>query len=159
MNAIDAVNTLMTALQSGDMELAATILADDFVMSGFAPKQLNKNEFLVTQSNLLAAMPDLSFNIDKQEEQNEADGVVRVELEIMGTHLYQLALPVLGVKPIEPTGLAVTLAQAKTTYHVTSDGKVARMEMQSVAGGGLEGLLQQVGAELPLTPRGVNFND
>ncbi|GAC1389861.1 MAG: hypothetical protein NVSMB38_05460 [Ktedonobacteraceae bacterium] len=57
MSAIDAVNTYMTALQSGDIELAADTMSDDFEMSGFAPKQLNKNEFLATYSNLLAPCP------------------------------------------------------------------------------------------------------
>ncbi len=157
MNSIDAVNTFITALQSGDIELVADIMSDDFVMSGFAPKQLNKNQFLATYSNLLASMPDLSFNMTG--EPGEENGVVQTEIEITGTQLNQLAIPVLGIQPIEPTGLAVTLAQTKTTYHVNSENKVTLMEMQPVVGGGLEGLLQQVGAELPLAPRGVNFRD
>ncbi len=157
MNAIDAVNTFITALQSGDIELAANTMSDDFVMSGFAPKQLDKNQFLSTYSNLLSSMPDLSFNMTN--EPSEENGVVQTEIEITGTQLNQLALPVLGIQPIEPTGLAVTLAQTKTTYHVNSDNKVTRMEMQAVAGGGLEGLLQQVGSEIPLAPRGVNFRE
>ena len=157
MSAIDTVNTFMTALQSGDIELAAGTMSDDFMMSGFAPKGLNKNQFLSTYSNLLASMPDLSFNMS--DEQSEAESMVQVEIEITGTHLNQLELPVLGVQPIEPTGLDVTLAQTKTTYAVNSDDKVSRMEMQPVVGGGLEGLLQQVGAELPLAPRGVNFRE
>jgi len=157
MNSIDAVNTFITALQSGDIELVADIMSDDFVMSGFASKQLNKNQFLATYSNLLASMPDLSFNMTG--EPGEENGVVQTEIEITGTQLNQLAIPVLGIQPIEPTGLAVTLAQTKTTYHVNSENKVTLMEMQPVVGGGLEGLLQQVGAELPLAPRGVNFRD
>ena len=157
MSAIDSVNTFITALQSGDIELAATTMSDDFVMSGFAPKELNKNQFLSTYSNLLSSMPDLSFNMT--DELSETDGTVQVEIEITGTHLNQLELPVLGIQPIEPTGLAVTLAQTKTTYQVNSDNKVTRMEMHPIVGGGLEGLLQQVGAELPLAPRGVNFRE
>ena len=157
MNAIDAVNTFITALQSGDIELAANTMSDDFVMSGFAPKQLDKNQFLSTYSNLLSSMPDLSFNMT--DEPSEENGVVQTEIEITGTQLNQLALPVLGIQPIEPTGLAVTLAQTKTAYHVNNDNKVTRMEMQAVAGGGLEGLLQQVGSEIPLAPRGVNFRE
>ena len=157
MSAIETVNTYMTALQSGDIELAANTMSDDFVMSGFAPKELNKNQFLSTYSNLLASMPDLSFNM--ADELSEQDGTVQVEIEMTGTHLNQLELPVLGIQPIEPTGLAVTLAQTKVTYSVNGEKQVARMEMQPVVGGGLEGLLQQVGAELPLAPRGVNFRE
>ncbi|GAC1399595.1 MAG: hypothetical protein NVS4B12_06250 [Ktedonobacteraceae bacterium] len=157
MSSVDTVNTFITALQSGDIELAAGFMADDFVMRGFAPKSLNKNQFLATYSNLLASMPDLSFNMTN--EAGEENGTVQIEIEITGTHLNQLAMPVLGVQPIEPTGIAVTLAQTKTIFHVHNEEKVASMEMQSIPGGGLGGLLQQVGAELPLAPRGVNFHD
>ncbi len=157
MSAIDTVNTFITALQSGDIELAADTMADDFVMSGFAHKEFNKNEFLVLQSNLLASMPDFSYNM--LDEQHEENGEVQVELEITGTHMNPLSLTVLGLQPIAATGLAVTLTQTKTTYRVNSENKVASMEMQTRPGGGLAGLLQQVGAELPLDPRGVNFRD
>lgn len=156
MSAIDTVNTLLTALQSGDMELAANTLSDDFTMSGFAPKTLNKNQFLVTHSNLLAAMPDFSYNLSS--EQVEANGEVQTEIEITGTQLNPLTLPILEVQTIPETGLAVTLAQTQTTFKVNSENQVTSMAMQPVVGGGFEGLLQQVGAELPIEQRRGYFN-
>ncbi len=156
MSAIDTVNTFLTALQSGDIELAATTMSDDFTMSGFAVKTLTKSEFIVTQSNLLAAMPDFSYNMTQ--EQLEDNGVVQTQLEITGTQLNSLTLPIFGVQTIQATGLAVTLAEARTTFKVNGENKVTSMEMQAIPGGGLEGLLQQVGAELPLEPRKGYFN-
>lgn len=157
MSAIDTVNTFLTALQSGDMGLAANTMSDDFTMSGFAPKTLNKNEFLVTHSNLLTAMPDFSYNMTH--EQLEENGEVQTELEITGTQLNPLTLSAIGLQTIPETGLAVTLAQAQTTFKVNSENQVTSMAMQPTPGGGLEGLLQQVGAELPLEPRKGYFND
>ncbi len=157
MSAIDIVNTFLTALQSGDMELAANTMSDDFTMSGFAPQTLNKNEFLVTHSNLLAAMPDFSYNMTS--EQVEENGAVQTEIEITGTQLNPLTLTILGIQTIPETGLAVTLAQTQTTFKVNSENQVTSMAMQPIAGGGLEGLLQQVGAELPIEPRKGYFND
>ena len=135
MSAIDTVNTFLTALQSGDMELAATTMSDDFTMSGFAPKTLNKNQFLVTHSNLLASMPDFSYNLS--DEQSEANEEVQTEIQITGTQLNPLALTVLGVQTIPETGIAVTLAETQTTFKVNSNNQVTSMEMQPTVGGGL----------------------
>ncbi|GAC1389860.1 MAG: hypothetical protein NVSMB38_05450 [Ktedonobacteraceae bacterium] len=68
-------------------------------------------------------------------------------------------MPDLSFNMADELSEAVTLAQTKTTYHVSSENKVTHMVMQPVVGGGLEGLLQQVGAELPLAPRCVNFRE
>ena len=155
ISATDTVKTFITALQSGDMEVAANKMADDFTMSGFAPKTLNKNEFLVMHSKLLAAMPDLSFNMDEPQEENDE---VKALVQITGTNLNDLDLSILGIQPILATGLAVILPQVHVTYHVKDD-HVTSVQFESMPGGGIDSLLQQVGAELPLQPRGVNMGD
>jgi len=148
--------TFITALQSGDIELAANGMADDFMMSGFAPNPLDKNDFLVMQSNLLAAMPDFSYNLsDAQDAENDS---VKALLQITGTQSNNLDLSSLGIQPVQATGLAVTLPQVRATYHV-QNGLISSVQVESLPGSGLAGLLQQVGAELPLAPRGVNIAD
>ncbi|MBV9711378.1 MAG: ester cyclase [Ktedonobacteraceae bacterium] len=155
MSAIDTVKTFVTALQSGDMQLAADVMAEDFKLSGLTPQELDEREFLVLQSRLLAAMPDFSYNLaDVRKEGNE----VRATIRVTGTQTGDLSLPMLGLEPIQATGLAVDLAQMETSYHVV-DGKVASMHAVPVAGGGLPGLVQQVGTELPLMEREKTFND
>ncbi len=47
MSAIDTVKTFVTALQSGDMQLAADTIAEDFKLSGLTPRELDEREFLV----------------------------------------------------------------------------------------------------------------
>lgn len=156
MSNIETVLTFITALQSGDIELAANSMADNFTMSGFAPKPLDKNEFLLMQSKLLAAMPDFSYNLSEPRETE--DGNVQALVQITGTQTNHLDLSSLGIQPIQATGLAVTLPQVHMTYHVQNE-KLTAMQFESVPGGGLAGLLQQVGAELPVAPRGVNWAD
>ncbi len=65
MTAVEIVKTFITALQSGDMEMAATIMADDFVARGLADHELDKRAFLAMQSELQDAMPDLSYNLSE----------------------------------------------------------------------------------------------
>jgi hypothetical protein len=149
MNAIDTVKTCITALQSGDLELAASTLSDDFLLTGLTPTPLRKNEFLSLQGELLTAMPDFSYNLT---EIHKEEGDVVALTQITGTHTRDLTLSMLEVPTLQATGIAVTLPQVRTVFQV-EEGKVLGMQVEVVPGGGVEGLLQQVGAELPILPR------
>lgn len=149
MDRIQLVEEMVTALQAGDLELAANTMADTFELVGLMPKTLNKRQFLAVQSELLDAMPDFSYNLSALRNENDAvHGIIRIS----GTQTNDLALPLFGLENILATGLAVSLPQTHVTYQIEND-KVGRMNVEAAAGGGLSGLLQQVGAELPLLPR------
>jgi predicted ester cyclase len=155
MNAIDTVKTFVTALQSGDMQLAADTMTADFRVSGLTPQELDEREFLLLQSRLLDAMPDFSYNLSDIHKEGDE---VKASIHITGTQTGELSLPMLGLEPMQATGLAVDLAQMETSYRVV-DGKVAAMHAVSAAGTGLSGLIQQVGTELPLMERLKSFSD
>ena len=152
MNATEIVKTFVTALQSGDMETATAHMSDDFICSGWTPQPLDKEQFLAMQSALLNAMPDYSYNLSEVSKVQNEKHVVEAFIQITGTHTNELTLPMLGMPPIPATGLAVTLPQVKTKYLI-EDSKVAQMSIGTVPGGGLAGLLQQVGSELTVRPR------
>ena len=149
MSASDTVKTLVTALQSGDMPFAANSMSDEFIVTGFAHIPLNKTEFLALQSELCAAMPDFSYNFSNdRHHRNEVQALI----QITGTQTNDLNLPLFGIPVIPATGLAISLPQVHVTY-LTEIEQVTEMRMESVAGSGLAGLLQQVGTELPVPPR------
>lgn len=156
MNAIETVKTLITALQSGDMEEAANVMSDSFTITGLGMRPLNKQEWLVTQSQLLAAMPDFSYNLDDAHETSE--NTVEALIRITGTQQNELHAPLLIPQPIPATGLAVDLPQVPTRYHV-AQGQVTQMSLENVPGGGVFGLIQQIGDEIPLLPRERNIAD
>ncbi len=151
MRADETVKTLMTALQSGDLELASDLLADDFRLRGLAPREPHKGEFLAVQSELLAGMPDFSYNLSDIRALD--DRQVQALIMITGTHTHDLSLPMFGLQVIPRSGLAIVLPQTRVDYEL-ANGHVTRMTMEERAGGGLAGLLQQIGAELPIQPRG-----
>src|SRR5436309_6871794 len=101
MNAIDTVKTCITALQSGDIELAASILSDDFLLTGLTPNPMRKNELLALQGELLTAMPDFSYNLAGIHRE-ERDVIALIQ--ITGTHTRDLTLSVLGLPTIQATG-------------------------------------------------------
>ncbi len=149
MNRVEMVKALITAWQSGDMELAARCMSEDCIVSGFTPNPLERDEFLAVQSELLAAMPDFSYNVSELHAKgNEVTGLIAIS----GTHSNDLELPMYGLKTIPATGLAIVLPQVESSWQVEHE-KVERVRVREVPGGGLTGLLQQVGAELPIARR------
>ncbi len=155
MNAAETIETFMTALQSGDLELAASVMIDDFTLIGFTPEALSGREFLALQSDLLAGMPDFSYHLSAVQQE---DGRVRALIQITGTQRNDLTLAPLGLQTIPATGLAVDLPQVPVEYSVVN-GRVAKMALETVPGGGLSGLLQQLDAELPVLPREKEIAD
>ncbi|MDQ2905321.1 MAG: nuclear transport factor 2 family protein [Chloroflexota bacterium] len=148
MNAVETVKTFITALQSGDTEMIATIMADDFVARGLTDHELDKGTFLAMQSELLDAMPDLSYNLS---EVHAHEHLVQALIMINGTQSNDLTLPVFNVQ-IPATGLAISLPQVPVEY-ILAGQQIKEMRVQAVQGGGLQGLLQQLGGELRLAPR------
>jgi hypothetical protein len=100
-------------------------------------------------------MPDFSYNLAEIHREGRDVGAI---IQIIGTHTRDLALSVLGLPPVQATGIAVTLPQVSAVFQV-EEGKVLGMQVETVPGGGLTGLLQQIGTELPVLPRLKEISD
>jgi hypothetical protein len=153
MNKIEKVRTFITALQSGDAEVAANCMADQFTFAGWLHQPLSKNEFLGVQSRLLDAMPDFTYNLS---DEREVGDTVEAWTQIMGTQIHDLLLPTLDVPFIQATGNGISLPQTRTTFTFDKE-KIAQMMVETILGGGLAGILQQLGRELPLEARIRDF--
>ncbi len=150
MSSVEIVETFITALQAGDLETAAGCAADAFIERGFTPRTLDRQTFLALQSELNAAMPDFSYNLSSPRELRA--GVVEGQISVSGTQTGDLSLPMFQVETIPATGLAVRLPQVRVEFRLSGE-KIVEMRSEAPAGGGLAGLLQQIGGELPLLPR------
>ncbi|GCE05326.1 hypothetical protein [Dictyobacter aurantiacus] len=153
-NRVEIVKTVIAALQGGEFEVAAEKIDDGFTMTGFAPRSLNKAQFLSLHYALLVAMPDLSYNLDNAA-RTEQENTVRASITFMGTHTNDLSLSLFGLENIPATGVSVILPQTNLTCHVEHD-RLTRLEFENITGGGLAGLLQQLGSEIPLLSEELN---
>ena len=90
-------------------------------------------------------MPDWKFN-GKDFKQN-CDKVT-VTFQISGTQTGELSLPMPGFPKVPATGKHVSLPQEGMTFTV-KDGKISRIESANVAGGGVPGVLAQLGVPMP----------
>ncbi|MHB9154564.1 MAG: nuclear transport factor 2 family protein [Endomicrobiales bacterium] len=140
----DIVEKLLGALEEGNLSAAAPHLSDDFIITGLIPEAMNKNEFLGLMKGLVAAMPDFSFNVSDAREEGDR---VRLLTHLRGTHTQPLNLSAIGIPPFPPTGVEVVLPEETMEFSVR-EGKVFAAQLVSGPGGGLRGLLRQLGAEL-----------
>ena len=145
MNAIDVVKTGLAASEAGHTSKFASMLTDDMVFAGPVPEPVGKREFVGLMSALVAAMPDWKFNAtDYKQNGNQ----VTVTLQITGTQTGELNLPMPGFPKLPPTGKHVSLPKEPTIITVKED-KISRLEASVVPGGGVAGILAQLGVSMP----------
>lgn len=145
MNAVETVQTVLAAIEANDWERARGYLADDFIFGGAVPEPIGPDAWLGVHRALGSAMPDFSFNARGLHDEN---GQVAGHLQITGTQTRELALPVPGIPRIQPTGKRVSMPTEDITASVRGD-KLATFMIGEVAGGGLPGILAQLGVALP----------
>jgi predicted ester cyclase len=145
MSATDIVKAALAAVEAGDFKKADSMLADDMVFAGPVPEPLGKHEFLGVQMAMHTAMPDWKFN---GEDYMENGDVVTANLHITGIQTGELSLPMPGLPKIPPSGKKVSLPKEQTTFTV-KNGKLSRLDAASTPGGGVMGILSQLGVKMP----------
>jgi predicted ester cyclase len=146
MNAVETVQAVLAAIEASDWERARSHLGGKFTFSGAVPEPIGPDAWLGVHRAIAAAMPDFSFNARGL---HEEDGKVVGQVQLTGTHTRELALPLPGFTPISPTGKRVSLPAEGFTATLLDD-RLVNYEVAPVVGGGLPGILAQLGATLPL---------
>ena len=148
--ATEIVNDFMEALEAKEFTRAANYLANSMITSGFTPAPLSKNHLMLVASGLAEGFPNLAYNFHATEESAEtAEGIqVRGTVQITGSQVNIFQLPPLGIGPIPQTAGSVSLPQEYWEYRVKND-VIASIRVERKPGGGIEGLLNQLGIHDP----------
>ena len=145
MNAIDMIKSGLAGMEMGQPGKLAEILTDDMVFAGPVPEPVGKREFLGLQTALVKAMPDWKFNATDFKLIGEQ---VTTVFQITGTHTAELSLPMPGFPKVPPSGKHVSLPKEPITITL-KNGKISRIESARVPGGGVAGVLAQLGIPMP----------
>jgi predicted ester cyclase len=145
MSNIDLVKATLAAFEAGDTAKAASMLADDMVFAGPVPQPIPKSEYVGLQSALIAAIPNWKFNLSDLKEDGDK---VMGKVHISGTHTQPLTLPALGIQALPPSGKHIQLPHEPITVTI-KNGKATRIEAKVAPGGGVPGLLAQLGVNIP----------
>jgi predicted ester cyclase len=142
MSSIDFVKSWQAAFESGNVEYLRDHSTADFALSGAAPQSISMQDFTELLPHLLRALPDWKLNSSNYKVVGDR---VTCSVRISAIHSGVLDLPMMNIHGYQPTGKRVRLPLEQNTY-VLRDGKVARLEVEKVEGGGIPGILTQIGA-------------
>lgn len=152
MNGADIVKQFIVALESQEYTLASDYLADDFTFTSNLPRPLDKRQFITLMKELKYGMPNMSLNVSDIHETNnellqEQDAECTVQLT--GTQSNTMELVPLSLPPISETNRLVRLPVEH--WHFTCEhNKIAAIVVPPVPGGGIPGLLAQLGINIPI---------
>jgi len=144
MDAEQTVREFMAAV-TADITAAAEFMDDDFSVTGMAPAPIDKETFLALHGDFNRAMPDRRFILSDVRSEGKT---VSALVGMRGIHSGVLNVPIPGVEPVEPTHIQVDLPPSPMTFTL-HDGKVAGIDAAPPPGGGLMGLLDQLGVKVP----------
>lgn len=145
MNNLETAKKVADLLESGDLKGLQASLADDFSAKG-ATVELTKQQTLSYLQMFFTAFPDHRFNFTDFEEKGD---LINCTGQETGTHQGILDLNPLGMPvSLPPTGKSFKLPKGVFTFRVAGD-KVTYYCEEAVKGGGLAGILEQLGVRLP----------
>jgi predicted ester cyclase len=145
MGSIEIVKAAMAAADAGDWDKASGYFSDDMVFAGPVPEPMGKAGFVGMQTAMRAGIPDWKFNASDFKEDGDK---VTARMQITGTQTRELKLPMPGLAPIPATNKKISLPNEPATFTV-KDGKITRLETAATPGGGVMGLLGQLGVQMP----------
>lgn len=150
-HAIETVNDFMQALEAKEFTRAGGYLSDSLIFTGFTPVPLHKNQFISVMSGLAEGFPNLSYTLHGVEEVAETMGGSRVKgaVQINGSQVNSFQLPALGIGPIPQTARSILLPEENWDYQIENN-LIASIQVDHMPGGGVEGLLNQLGIHDPI---------
>ena len=149
MNPREIVQALFDSVQRGDFQKARFLVSNDCQFRDGSAEPIRCEAWMSINKNLKKAFPDLDYHFHVHRVDGLDGGVVKISAELKGTHS--------GVLDLSPVGLGVTPATDKSFaaprehFRVTiRDSKVAAWVAEPSAGGGLQGILFQLGIAEPI---------
>jgi hypothetical protein len=145
MSNLETAKKVADLLESRDLKGLQALLADDFRAKG-AAIVLTKQQTLGYLQIFFTAFPDHRFNFTDFEEK---EGLIYCTGQETGTHKGVLDLNPFGMPVLlPPTGKSFKLPESVFTFRVVGD-QVTYYSEEAVKGGGLAGILDQLGVKLP----------
>ena len=146
MNKRETVQALMDAVQKGDLEIAESMLADDFRFSGPTPEPINKEAWLGMSSSLRTAFPDLDYHFKVI---GTEGNMVRATSQWTGTHSGSLDLTSMNMMGVIPATNKSFVANRDKTKITFRENQITAWAIEPTQGAGVMEILKQLDAEMP----------
>jgi len=145
MSNLEVAKRFADLLESRDVKGLQALLADEFRAKG-GTRELTKQQALGYLQIFFTAFPDHRFGFADFEEKGE---LIQCTGQETGTHQGVLDLNSFGMPiSLPPTGKSFKLPKSIFSFRVAGD-KVTHYTEEPVQGGGLAGILHQLGVNIP----------
>ncbi len=148
MNPREIVQALVDSVQRGDFEKAQSFLSTNYQFSGPLPKPINGETWMAINRNLKKAFPNLDYHFHLDGVDGLDGSVIRMSSELKGTHRGTLDLSPLGLGASSATDKSVATPREHGRVTIKGD-KVVSWVVDRIEGGGLMGILGQLGLTVP----------
>ena len=145
MNKRETVEALLDSVQKGDLEMAESMLTDDFQFSGPIPEPINKEAWLGMSTSLKNAFPDLDYHFKVIGTERD---VVRTTSQLSGTHTGSFDLTNMQMGVIPATNKTFVTTREKTKITV-KENKITAWVVEPTQGAGVMAILKQLELEIP----------
>ncbi len=145
MDDTTAVQTVLQAIEDSDFETARSLLTDDFLFSGATPEPVPGGVWLGLHGQINKACPDFSFNAAHIHVHGD---VIHASVSLSGTQQNDLDLTGFHLPFVAATGKSFQLPTEELSFNVES-GMITGLSVAPVDGGGVAGILGQLGVEMP----------
>jgi SnoaL-like polyketide cyclase len=142
MNAQEIVKKAFVEIEKGAID--ASSYTEDMIFSGPVPQPIKRNEYVTLMKNLVGAFPDWNFHA---RDFRVLGDTVTVTVGITGTHTRTLPGLMLGMLALPPTNKRFILPEEHLSIKVRGD-KICELVADVVPGGGVIGILAQLGVQL-----------
>ena len=145
MNKRETVQALMDAVQKGDLEVAESMIADEFQFSGPVSEPINKGDWLGMSAILKTAFPDLDYHFKVIGTEGD---VVKATSQLSGTHTGSFDLSKMQLGEISATNKTFVTTREKTKITVQGN-KITAWTVEPTQGAGLVEILKQLDVDVP----------
>jgi hypothetical protein len=135
---------MFNALVTGDDHTFFALVTDDFEFSGPLPVPVNAEGWFSISRLIALAFPTIQYNFQVTAEHGEQ---VHISTELTGRHTGMLDLTPVGMGVNPPTGKAFRNPVEAGVARVL-DGRVASVRINPAEGGGVAGILTQLGIKM-----------
>ena len=137
--------SFFNAIEKNDFTTAESYLSNNFKITGVGPEPLGAKEFLGVHRAFNKGMPDFKFNYKIG---SVGKNIVETKVKLTGTHFKDMPSPAPGFPNIPATNKTLRMPEEKVRF-TFKDNKIEALHIESVPGGGLPGVLKQLGVEIP----------
>jgi len=137
--------SFFNAIEKNDFTTAESYLSNNFKITGVGPEPLGAKEFLGVHRAFNKGMPDFKFNYKIG---SVSKNIVETKVKLTGTHFKDMPSPAPGFPNIPATNKTLRMPEEKVRF-TFKDNKIEALHIESVPGGGLPGVLKQLGVEIP----------